>query len=150
MTLNESLVQPNLGEALRDAILRRNIGLVKLLLRSGANGNRKSSDGRTLLHCCVCLGHVRIVELLITEGHARVNATDDKGDTPLHYAIVGCELELVKVLVQYGADLEITNHKGKTPMEKILRGDWYGFTTEQLINTLLNRVLLSHKSRVAL
>ncbi|KAG0219717.1 hypothetical protein B0O80DRAFT_430674 [Mortierella sp. GBAus27b] len=52
-----------------------------------------------------------------------VNIQDRHGNTPLHFAVeYGCVLEVVKVLVQAGANNEIRNTKGLKPID-VVRGE---------------------------
>ncbi|KAF9999494.1 hypothetical protein BGZ79_006885 [Entomortierella chlamydospora] len=52
-----------------------------------------------------------------------VNIQDRHGNTPLHFAVeYGCVLEVVSVLVQQGADIELRNTKGLKPLD-VVRGE---------------------------
>jgi len=92
----------------------------------------QDNSNRTPLHVAVGGCHIKAVEKLLQIG-ANVNAQDNEGNTPLAYA---CELgmcmllyqpssgiggvesvknRLVKLLIDKGADISISNHKGITP-----------------------------------
>lgn len=45
-----------------------------------------------------------------------INATDERRNTPLHYALYCRKLETVKLLVRIGADISIGNIDGETPL----------------------------------
>lgn len=60
----------------------------------------------------VCL----TLRLLIQHG-ADVNAQTTSGDTPCHLAAYRGHREAVKVLVEAGADLEMTNARFRTPYD---------------------------------
>ncbi|ANB59930.1 ankyrin repeat domain-containing protein [Anoxybacteroides amylolyticum] len=47
-----------------------------------------------------------------------VKERDKDGNTPLHYAIDSGDIELVRLLVQHGADVNATNEAGTTPLMK--------------------------------
>ena len=47
---------------------------------------------------------------------AIVNAQNNSGNTPLHWAALNGHLEAVKVLLEHGADPTITNQKGHDPI----------------------------------
>jgi len=89
---------------------------VNLLLMKGANVNtKKSKTGATLLHTASLRGHIDVVELLISKG-ANVNSTNNKGQTPLSYAISRNHLEIVDLLKKNGGQAteelkESTNSK---------------------------------------
>ena len=52
------------------------------------------------LHLAVDSGSLATVELLVQTGMADVNVVNDTGDSPLHGAVVGGQLEIVKLLVR--------------------------------------------------
>ncbi|KAI4192437.1 MAG: hypothetical protein LQ346_004307 [Caloplaca aetnensis] len=73
-------------------------------------------DGSTLLHIVVSRNHTDVVALLLQEG-AKVNATNDFGETPLHSAIaLARDYNVSRLLLQSGADLQNKNAEGKTPL----------------------------------
>jgi FOG: Ankyrin repeat len=39
------------------------------------------------------------------------------GYTPLHFAVEGCRVDVVRVLLDHGADPTIRDKKGRTPLE---------------------------------
>jgi ankyrin repeat protein len=41
-----------------------------------------------------------------------INQSDEKGWTPLHYAVDKCDLKLVNLLLEYGADKSLVNNDG--------------------------------------
>ena len=76
----------------------------------------------TILHCTCTRSPlpIKIVQLF-TNGKANPNAQDVDGDTPLHYLAMsknfpGVE-EAVKLLLNVGAHLDLSNKKGVTPLD---------------------------------
>jgi ankyrin repeat protein len=59
-------------------------------------------------------GFVDITELLLKHG-ARPNVPGHHNITPLHEAVLNNRLDIVKLLVMYGADAEARDGNGKTP-----------------------------------
>ena len=60
-------------------------------------------------------GNIEVVKYLVEKG-ADVNAHNElMGDTPLHDAVEGGQKEIIKVLIEAGAYVDITNKYGKTP-----------------------------------
>jgi ankyrin repeat protein len=55
------------------------------------------------------------VEYLVDHG-ADVNAKNENGETPLHYAASNGHLPIVQYLVQHGANMNIGTWKGETPL----------------------------------
>lgn len=71
-----------------------------------------------LLHRVVQTGHVNIARFLLEQG-ADVNyvTSSAKGAPPLHVAVVNHNLEMARLLINYGADLYATNWQGKIALE---------------------------------
>ncbi|WP_318271326.1 ankyrin repeat domain-containing protein [Sphingobacterium cellulitidis] len=60
-------------------------------------------------------GKRKIAELLLENKEVDVTYTDEKGRTALHYAAHRGYLDLVKVLVEEGADIDYEDQQGETP-----------------------------------
>jgi len=52
--------------------------------------------------------------------------------TPLHYAVEGCFVDVVRVLLDHGADPTIRDNDGMTPLD-------YGSDCEEIIEELRRR-----------
>ncbi|MBN1472739.1 MAG: ankyrin repeat domain-containing protein [Syntrophaceae bacterium] len=59
--------------------------------------------------------NIEIAELLISFG-ANVNASDERGNTPLHEAAKENNIPMIKMLVSHGANLKATNKDRETPL----------------------------------
>ncbi len=55
------------------------------------------------------------IKRLIEEG-ADVNAKDDNGDLPLHYAVRNDNRDLVELLIEEGADVNTKDKDGQSPL----------------------------------
>ena len=64
------------------------------------------------------LGKIRLSELkdLIDSG-LNINEQDEEGNTYLHYCIKSGNSEMVKILCQSGANIELKNIYGKSPVD---------------------------------
>ncbi len=73
---------------------------------------------------------------LLDGGHLDINAGDDDGKTPLHQAIdLGAE-DLALSLVEAGADVDVRDRWGNTPL---WRAVYHAPGTETLIDALLEQ-----------
>lgn len=92
-------------EQLHRAAASGNQAAVEQLLKQKYPVNRFDDLGKTPLHHAVAGGNIAIVDLLIRAG-ANVNANDERviGNTPLSDNIAKCSYEMVKRLIDGGAD----------------------------------------------
>jgi len=129
-------------ESIVVAVELGNIEAVKQHLNDGTEVNAKGGTGRTPLHWAAIEGHKEIAELLIAEG-ADVNAKTNDGKTPLdeainpfynkteianllhkhggkhgtiHSAAGGGDIEAVKKFLATGADVNVKDKRGFTPL----------------------------------
>ena len=70
-------------------------------------------QGKTLLHRVCENNDIQLVELLLVEHGADINCRDAEGFTPLHIAAIRGQIEVVKKLVELGADDNLTTLDGK-------------------------------------
>ena len=84
------------------------------------NFNSKDSMGNTILHHAVLNNWTDLLVELIKKG-ANPNCRNADGDTPLHKAVHvtlaknAVDTTIIKMLVEHGSDISITDNAGKTP-----------------------------------
>jgi len=71
-------------------------------------------------------GYLTAVKYLVEENGADVNAVDAWGYTPLHYAAVRGDEELIRYLVSKGADVTALSRLGQSPVD-LTRGGHAGY-----------------------
>ena len=103
--------------SLHDAVASGDVALATKLIdaslasNGGAYASRNTAVmdragdimGRTALHVAAEKGHVGMVEFLVGECQAEVNARDSQGARPMHYAAEGNKVEALDALLRNGA-----------------------------------------------
>lgn len=90
--------------------------VIELLNFKGELVNVKREDSRTILHDSVMNLQLEVVKVLISRG-ADVNAAlTFSGDTPLHKACFLGDIQIMSELLTHGANPNITNSNGDTPL----------------------------------
>jgi len=91
---------------------------VDVLLRAGAKVNLATSSGGTPLIACVCATeNAAAVLVQLLRAGADVNAADEHGFTALMDAAIRDQAELVKILLQHGADPDRVDQNGRSARE---------------------------------
>jgi hypothetical protein len=90
---------------------------VELMLHHGADPNLRTSDGLTPLWTALLVKDFELIRLLVEKG-ADVNGSEpDRGDTPLHGALVqSCE-DIAQYLLDHGASPDVRNKLGISPRQ---------------------------------
>ncbi|XP_058117166.1 E3 ubiquitin-protein ligase MIB1 [Anopheles ziemanni] len=118
------LTNNNGFNALHHAALKGNPSAMKILL---TKTNRlwiveeKKDDGYTALHLAALNNHVEIAELLVRMGKANMDCQNVNLQTALHLAVERQHVQIVKLLVREGANLNIPDKDGDTPLHEALR-----------------------------
>jgi ankyrin repeat protein len=88
------------------------------------------------LHEAAAAGDIQQIKSLISAG-ADVNAKDDKGSTPLHYAVILANKDVIELLIAGGADVNVKDDQGHTAL-------WWA---KQQENAELTDLLLKHGAK---
>ncbi|KAH8284607.1 hypothetical protein KR018_005460, partial [Drosophila ironensis] len=89
--------------------------LVRLLLQHGAVVNVSDKYGMTAFMFACKNGYAPVVRLMIKD--VSFDAVDNNGCTPIFHAIEGNHIEVARLLVEAGVDVNKANYKGYTPAQ---------------------------------
>ncbi|KAK8877827.1 hypothetical protein M9Y10_004590 [Tritrichomonas musculus] len=112
--------EPHVAEAF-DSIIRRDNKLFNSLINSGLNLNHQIFDNETLLHCAIESHNVEAAKMLIDNGCSIDARTLNFQDSPINLAIQEEQEEIFQMLVSKGANIEIENFEGETPIFTAIR-----------------------------
>ena len=130
----------------------RNVEAVRLLASMGADLDPTDKSRGTLLFKSfkVLYGRSKCVEVttfLLNETDINIKVTDQKGNTALHKAAKRMSPEVVKMLLDKGADIGAENNKGQTPLDIAKNQD--RFMRSLKIITLLEQAAISRATTTA-
>ncbi|CAB0044840.1 unnamed protein product [Trichogramma brassicae] len=103
---------------------------VETLLRNGADPNSVNVYGETPLYIMTNGWYEDdVVRLFFDISDAlnrpvQINTRDNKGNTPLHFAVSNNRPEVTKFLLEYGADPNASNQEGSTPLHLNCKKDY--------------------------
>ena len=113
---------------------------VEVLINLGADIEAKTDFGFTPLLSACENGQLSTVKTLVRAGakmDARAHFLALRGGTSLHFAVNSDEIDIVKFLVQSGADVKATNLRGDTPLEMAIEKKKYGLSVDNRITEFL-------------
>ncbi|XP_044026576.1 histone-lysine N-methyltransferase EHMT2 isoform X3 [Siniperca chuatsi] len=94
---------------LLEAIINNHIEVAHFLVQNGGCVYHVEEDGYTGLHHAAKLGNLEIVNMLLETGQVDVNAQDSGGWTPIIWAAEHKHVEVIKALLNRGADVTISD-----------------------------------------
>ena len=113
------------------------IEIIESLLQAGACPTIKNKEGRIPLHNAVDKGLLDVVKVLLKKTAGKptedglailkedsdVNVLDGQGLSPLQIAAYRGDMEIVRIIIDAGADLELRNTKGGTALRFAVEQD---------------------------
>ncbi|XP_061942698.1 E3 ubiquitin-protein ligase MIB1 isoform X2 [Apis cerana] len=110
--------------ALHHAALRGNPSAMRVLLSKLPRPwivDEKKDDGYTALHLAALNNHVEVAEQLARAGKADLDLQNVNLQTALHLAVERQHTQIVRLLVRAGANLNVADKDGDTPLHEALR-----------------------------
>ncbi|XP_077126764.1 transient receptor potential cation channel subfamily A member 1 [Ranitomeya variabilis] len=93
----------------------------------------------TALHCASKCGHLELMLMIINQtSEEALNTLDDKGSTPLHWAVFKNQVDSVKVLLSRGANPNILNYYRMSPLHMAIQMHHNNIVEALLDNTTTN------------
>jgi len=100
--------------------------------------NKTDGIGNTALHYCAKNGRTEMAGIILKIPNIKLNKKNFEGDTPLHLATRADHVELVRLLLESGANPNIMNKNKQTP--KTLT------KTKAIVDVISSAVLASQMS----
>mmetsp|Transcript_11023 Transcript_11023/g.12605 ORF Transcript_11023/g.12605 Transcript_11023/m.12605 type:complete len:359 (-) Transcript_11023:100-1176(-) len=120
--LDELKDEQNSHKKLRKAANNDDENIVRELLSKGVGVNIPDDTGFSAFDYACGKGHTKIVKLMLAS--ANINTSEDKLG-PLLLATKGFHSGVVKLLIEAGAELEVTDESGRTPfLNACTNGDY--------------------------
>ncbi len=84
------------------------------------NPTVRDVEGKTIVLMGVLLRDTTFVSACLTQlGSTAINLADDVGRTPLHYAYLFGDHDMIELLTQHGASMECLDKNGKRPVDML-------------------------------
>lgn len=100
--------------ALHLVVLKKDITIVKMLLKYIKNINAKSNKGSTALHYACSFQLIEITKLLLDAGADQDISEMEYDLYPIFYAVIQNNIELTKLMIDYGANPNNQDYLGNT------------------------------------
>jgi hypothetical protein len=97
------------------------------LLHNGADPDVWNNYGRNPLHAAADSGNLEVARKLIEYNPSYINAGDETGWTPLHWASGSTHFKdgsVLRLLLEHGADINAQNQAGRTPLHLASKYGW--------------------------
>lgn len=105
------------------AVERGNIDVIKYLLESSEKKKLSNQEKHVLIRKCIKNDRLDIVKCLINASDKEgINQEDSNSETLLHFAASLGRLDILKYLIEIGADLYVKTDYNETPLHYAIRG----------------------------
>lgn len=108
------------------ALYQKQYEIAKFLFQKGARAQAKNY-GVSALHYAVQKNDLNAVKFLVENRAADLNAVNHLNETPLHFAAVNSQTDIVKYLLEQNANVHLFNQSGHSALSFVLsfkRNNW--------------------------
>jgi ankyrin repeat protein len=92
----------------------------ELIISFGLSYSQAWSEGFVLLCDTLACKHTEVAKLLLTKG-SKVNSKNKTTDTPLHFAVINCNIGIDEMLLNRGANINAENQYSISPFTRQLK-----------------------------
>ena len=92
---------------------------------SNFNVNMKDFRGNTALHLACANGHLPVVKYLVENLKVDINALNNSNNTPLYWAMINNQKDIVDYLLSKGVNYDIKTAQGKSISEEAYDNKFY-------------------------
>ncbi|RCK74497.1 MAG: hypothetical protein IGBAC_1445 [Ignavibacteriae bacterium] len=124
------------------AIYNKHFDIVNYLIEKNANTDSRNKIGITPLYLAVEYNNLDLVKNLLSKKvRTNIELLDSKM-TPLHIAVENGYIDIIKLLIENGANVDVKNSEGDTPLHIALSNN---FLIQQ--NEII-KLLIKHSSKI--
>lgn len=114
--IEASRSEPDNNNLLKEAFESKNVKMVKSSILKGAGSNFIGFEGGNVFHLLSdSTADDEVVKVLINN-NISLNGADDRGNSPLHLAILNSQNNYARLLINNGADLDSKNKLDLSPL----------------------------------
>ncbi|SPM44453.1 ankyrin [Orientia tsutsugamushi] len=109
---------------------------IALLLKYNADVNIENNQGNTPLSDAVECKCVEPLAIMLKHNSTGINKKYDEGETLLHIAVRNKIIDIIQLLIDYGADIDAKDDNGMTTIDYAAKSgntDVFNFLTEQWV-----------------
>lgn len=98
------------------ACTRPNLDIIEFLIESGSDYNRPNINGESPLHICCKFNHLLAAKVLLSQKNIDLDRPNVLGQTALFSSVSSNHLDLVKCLIEKGANANKCDQNGTSPI----------------------------------
>lgn len=101
------------------AVMEGHLDLTKVLLDAGAK--IKDKEKNNAIHLATSTDQSEILKLVINENKSKLNDQNADKNTPLHLALNIGNIDIIRILIDNGANINIKDNEGKTAVQLAIK-----------------------------